>query len=40
VRNAASRRVAERARFRHVGEAKAPAGCGECDTMAVYELTP
>lgn len=39
VRNAASRRVAEKAGFRHVGEAKAPEGCGECETMAVYELT-
>jgi RimJ/RimL family protein N-acetyltransferase len=40
VRNTASRRVAEHAQFRHIGEAEAPAGCGECETMAVYELTP
>jgi len=40
VRNVASRRVAEKARFRYVGEAKAPDGCGDCDTMAVYELSP
>jgi RimJ/RimL family protein N-acetyltransferase len=40
VRNAASRRVAEKAQFRYVGEAKAPEGCGDCETMAVYELTP
>jgi RimJ/RimL family protein N-acetyltransferase len=40
VRNAASRRVAEKAGFRYVGEATAPEGCGECETMAVYELTP
>jgi RimJ/RimL family protein N-acetyltransferase len=40
VRNAASRRVAEKAGFRHVGEAEAPEGGGECETMAVYELTP
>jgi RimJ/RimL family protein N-acetyltransferase len=40
VRNAASRRVAEKAGFRYVGEAKAPEGCGECDTMAVDELIP
>ncbi|HMG28396.1 MAG TPA: GNAT family N-acetyltransferase [Acidimicrobiia bacterium] len=39
VRNTASRRVAEKARFRYVGKTKAPEGCGECDTMAVYELT-
>jgi RimJ/RimL family protein N-acetyltransferase len=40
VRNAASRRVAEKAGFGYVGEAKAPEGCGDCETMAVYELTP
>jgi RimJ/RimL family protein N-acetyltransferase len=40
VRNVASRRVAEKARFRYVGEGTAPPGCGECDTMAVYELNP
>jgi RimJ/RimL family protein N-acetyltransferase len=40
VRNAASRHVAEKARFRYVREAKAPEGCGACETMAVYELTP
>jgi RimJ/RimL family protein N-acetyltransferase len=40
VRNGASRRVAEKTGFRYVGEAKAPDGCGECDTMAVYELIP
>jgi RimJ/RimL family protein N-acetyltransferase len=40
VRNAASRRVADKARFRYVGEAKAPEGCGECEMMAVYEFTP
>jgi len=40
VRNTASRRVAEKAGFRYVGEARAPDGCGECETMAVYELTP
>ena len=40
VRNTASRRVAEKAGFRFVGEAKAPEGCGDCETMAVYELTP
>lgn len=40
VRNAASRRVAEKAQYRHVGEAQAPEGCGDCETMAVYELTP
>ena len=40
VRNLASRRVAEKAGFRHVGEATAPPGCGDCETMAVYELTP
>jgi len=39
VRNTASRRVAENARFRYVREAKAPEGCGDCETMAVYELT-
>jgi RimJ/RimL family protein N-acetyltransferase len=38
VRNAASRRVAEKARFQFVGEAKAPDGCGDCETVAVYEL--
>jgi RimJ/RimL family protein N-acetyltransferase len=36
VRNVASRRVAEKARFRYVGEATAPPGCGDCETMAVY----
>jgi RimJ/RimL family protein N-acetyltransferase len=40
VRNAASRRVAEKVRFQFVGEAKAPDGCGDCETVAVYELTP
>jgi hypothetical protein len=40
VRNAASRRVAEKAKFRFVGECTAPPGCGECETMAVYELQP
>jgi RimJ/RimL family protein N-acetyltransferase len=40
VRNAASRRVAEKAGFRYVGVANAPEGCGDCETMAVYELTP
>jgi RimJ/RimL family protein N-acetyltransferase len=40
VRNAASRRVAERVGFRYTGEAKAPPGCGDCETMAVYELNP
>ena len=40
VRNTASRRVAEKAQFRYVGEGTAPTGCGECETMAVYELTP
>lgn len=40
VRNAASRRVAEKGQFRYVGEAKAPEGCGDCETMAVYELAP
>ena len=39
VRNTASRRVAEKAAFRYVGDAKAPQGCGDCETMAVYELT-
>src|SRR6266542_697580 len=36
ARNAASRRVAEKAQFRYVGEAKAPDSCGDCETMAVY----
>jgi RimJ/RimL family protein N-acetyltransferase len=40
VRNAASRRVAEKAQFRFVREAEAPEGCGDCETVAVYELTP
>jgi RimJ/RimL family protein N-acetyltransferase len=40
VRNAASRRVAEKVGFRYVGDAKAPDGCGDCETMAVYELIP
>lgn len=40
VRNAASRHVAEKAGFRFVGLARAPDGCGDCETMAVYELTP
>jgi RimJ/RimL family protein N-acetyltransferase len=40
VRNVASRRVAEKAGFRYVGEGMAPPGCGDCQTMAVYELTP
>jgi RimJ/RimL family protein N-acetyltransferase len=40
VRNVASRRVAEKARYRYVGEGTAPPGCGECETMAVYELSP
>jgi RimJ/RimL family protein N-acetyltransferase len=40
VRNAASRRVAEKALFQFVREAEAPHGCGDCETMAVYELTP
>lgn len=40
VRNAASRRVAEKVRFQLVGEAKAPDGCGDCETMAVYQLSP
>jgi RimJ/RimL family protein N-acetyltransferase len=39
VRNRASRRVAEKTRFRYVGEGTAPAECGECETMAVYALT-
>jgi RimJ/RimL family protein N-acetyltransferase len=38
VRNTSSRRVAEKAGFRHVGEGAAPEGCGECETMAVYTL--
>ena len=40
ARNAASRRVAEKVHFQFVGEARAPAGCGDCETMAVYELSP
>ena len=40
ARNDASRRVAEKVHFRFVGEAKAPTGCGDCETMAVYELSP
>jgi RimJ/RimL family protein N-acetyltransferase len=40
VRNAASRRVAEKARFQYVRDREAPDGCGECETMAVYELSP
>jgi RimJ/RimL family protein N-acetyltransferase len=40
VRNAASRRVAEKAQFHFVREAEAPDGCGDCETVAVYELTP
>jgi RimJ/RimL family protein N-acetyltransferase len=40
VRNQASRRVAEKAGFCYVGEGTAPPGTGECQTMAVYELTP
>jgi RimJ/RimL family protein N-acetyltransferase len=40
VRNLPSRRVAEKARFQLVAERAAPPGCGECETMAVYELTP
>ena len=40
VRNMASQRVAEKAGFSYVGEARAPEGCGDCETMAVYELTP
>jgi RimJ/RimL family protein N-acetyltransferase len=40
VRNSASRRVAEKAGFRYLGQAKAPEDCGDCETMAVYELTP
>ena len=40
VRNMASQRVAETAGFSYVGEARAPEGCGDCETMAVYELTP
>jgi RimJ/RimL family protein N-acetyltransferase len=40
VRNAASRRVAEKAQFQFVREAEAPDGCGDCETVAVYELTP
>jgi len=38
VRNTSSRRVAEKAGFRQLGEAAAPEGCGECETMAVYQL--
>ena len=40
VRNAASRRVAEKAQFQFVREAEAPDGCGDCETVAVYELSP
>jgi RimJ/RimL family protein N-acetyltransferase len=40
VRNLASRRVAEKAGFRFVGEGKPPPGCGDCEKMAVYELQP
>jgi RimJ/RimL family protein N-acetyltransferase len=40
VRNLASRRVAEKAQFRYIGAGTAPPGCGECKTMAVYELHP
>ena len=40
VRNAASRHVAEKVGFRYEGEAKAPDGCGDCETMAVYGLSP
>ncbi len=40
VRNAASRRVAEKAQFQFVGEAKAPPGCGDCETVALYKLSP
>jgi RimJ/RimL family protein N-acetyltransferase len=40
VHNAASRRVAEKAQFHFVGDAKAPADCGDCETVAVYELNP
>jgi RimJ/RimL family protein N-acetyltransferase len=40
VRNIPSRRVAEKARFRYVREGTAPPGCGECETMAVYEFPP
>jgi RimJ/RimL family protein N-acetyltransferase len=40
VRNTPSRRVAEKAGFRYVGEGSAPPGSGDCETMAVYELTP
>ncbi len=36
VRNATSRRVAEKVGYQLVGEAAAPAGCGDCETMAVY----
>jgi RimJ/RimL family protein N-acetyltransferase len=38
VRNAASRRVADKTGYRYVGDAPAPADCGECETMAVYAL--
>jgi len=38
VRNTSSRRVAEKAGFRQFAEAVAPEGCGECETMAVYQL--
>ena len=38
--NIGSRRVAEKAQFRFVGDAKAPAGCGDCEAVAVYELNP
>ena len=40
VHNAASRRVAEKAQFQFVGDTKAPADCGDCETVAVYELNP
>jgi RimJ/RimL family protein N-acetyltransferase len=40
VRNHASRRVAEKVQFLYVREGTAPEGCGDCETMAVYELNP
>jgi RimJ/RimL family protein N-acetyltransferase len=40
VRNLASRRVAEKARFRYIGNRPAPPDYAGCETMAVYELQP
>jgi RimJ/RimL family protein N-acetyltransferase len=36
VRNLASRRVAEKARFRYIGDRPAPPGYGRCEMMAAY----